>query len=58
MVSVIAVVAGIWIAISSLKPPDRDQMEDYFQRDKADFAVVTKYFTESGYLIEILLNLT
>lgn len=41
---------GFGLQYPSLKPLDRDQMEDYFQRDKADFAAVTKYFTESGYL--------
>ena len=52
----IAVLVGlIWIAISSLTPPNMDKMEKYFNKDKADIVLVTDYFIESGYS-EISIN--
>lgn len=47
--SIAAVVGGICIAICSLTPPDEDKMEEYFKRDKNDFAVITEYLADSSY---------
>ena len=49
VVSIIVVIGAIWIAISSLEPPDLDEIEAYLERDKADFAIITEYFIGSGY---------
>lgn len=43
VISIIVLVGLIWIAILSLVPPDRDKVEKYFERDKADFDIITEY---------------
>lgn len=49
VISIIVAVGLIWIAILSLVPPDRDKVEKYFERDKADFAIITEYIINTGY---------
>lgn len=55
IVSVAIVIGVIWIAVSTLKPPDKDEMEKYLQQDKDDLVLITEYFINSDYS-EISIN--
>lgn len=49
IVFVASVVGVIWNAIYSLKPPDKNDTEKYFERDKEDLVLVTEYFANCDY---------
>lgn len=46
IVFVTVVVSCIWNAIYSLKPPDKDDTEKYFDQEKNDLFLVTEYLTK------------
>lgn len=49
IVFVASVVGVVWNAIYSLKPPDKNDTEKYFERDKEDLVLVTEYFANCDY---------
>ena len=48
--SIVAVVSLVWVGISSLAPPDREQMEKYFKKDNADIMLITEFLIDSEHL--------